>query len=175
MSLTTERNGDIMELTDASHLFEASSRLDSAATILNKLSNGKAATPADRIILEWTGRFLNQVDWTAGSSAHSGSVAHLTVQATAVRPTFYAALIGIERRLREAGLKQEKEVTDFLRMLYRFLIKRGSQGKSKQFLPAEKLQLASAFLRELSKGLLVQLTDNGLPRENELLVGSTSF
>ena len=159
-----------MELTEASHLFEASSKLDSAATILNKLSSGEPATADDRNILEWTGRFLNQVDWTAGSSGHGGGVANLTVQATVVRPTFYAALIGIERRLREAGLQQEKEVTNFLRMLYRFLVRRGAQGKSQQRIPADRLRLAAAFLRELSKGLLVQLTDNSLPRENELLV-----
>src|ERR1039458_9044394 len=159
------------DLNESSHLFEASSRLDSAATILGRLSEGQATTPADREALKWAGGFLSEVDWSSGVSNDARSLGNLAVQATEVRPTFYAALIGIERRLREAGLKQENEVVEFLQKLYRFLIRGGMKGKGKATLPSERLQLASAFLLELSQRLLIQLTDNGLPDPNIAMDG----
>jgi hypothetical protein len=160
------------DLIESSRLFDASCRLDSAATILNKLSEGRPPTPKDREALVWAGSFLNQVDWTAGSSNGAGVVGNLAVQATAVRPTFYAALISLQRRLIDEGLTHEKEVIDFLRRLYQLLKKGGSSNKAKP-LPAEKLRLASVFLHELSQRLLIQLTDNGVPRDNELLLGNS--
>lgn len=160
------------DLIESSRLFEVSSRLDSAATVLSKLSKGQPTTSTDRELLVWAGGFLNQVDWTAGSSNGAGSIGNLSVQATEVRPTFYAALIGIERRMREAGLERENEVVEFLRRLYQFLIRGGSKGKG--VLPSDKLQLASALLSELSQRLLMQLTDNGLPRDNELFVANST-
>jgi hypothetical protein len=159
------------DLSESSRLFEASSRLDSAATVLLKLSEGQPPTGIDRQTLEWAGSFLREVDWSTRDNCPTGIASNLAVQATEVRPTFYAALIGIQLRLREAGLNQEKEVANFLRRLYQFLINGGPQGKTKAGLPADKLKLASAFLRHLAEGLLIQLTDNGLPRQNELLIG----
>ena len=157
------------ELSESSRLFEASSRLDSAAAVLSKLSKGEQTTSAERKALVWAGDFLCRVDWTAGGGNGAASFGNLAAQATEVRPTFYAALIAIERRLREAGLTREEQVVEFLRKLYQFLANGGANGNSK--LPAERLQLASVLLLELSQRLLIQLTDNGLPREDELLVG----
>lgn len=159
------------DLLEVSRLFEASSRIDSAANILRKLTQGESPNLLERETLVWAGNFLIQVDWTSGNSSAVGSVGNLTVQATAVRPTFYAALIGIERRLREAGLNEDKQIAGFLRKLYQFLVKGGITEKNKRALPADKLQLAVVFLRELADGLLIQLTDNGAPKENDLLLG----
>jgi hypothetical protein len=155
------------DLNEAVQLFEASSRLESAATILHKIGAGEQSTAGERQALQWAGRFLAQVDWTAGRYGQAGVSGGLAVQATAVRPTFYNALIGIERHFRDAGLRQEKDVIAFLRGCYSFLIGGGAQKKHR--ISPEKLRLASLFLRELSQGLLVNLNRNGVPRENELL------
>jgi len=50
------------DLSESSRLFEASSRLDSAATVLSKLSKGEQTTSAEREALVWAGGFLSRVD-----------------------------------------------------------------------------------------------------------------
>lgn len=157
------------DLIESSRLFEASSRLQSAASVLAGLAEGGAINNQDVSVLKWAAEFLRQVDWTAGDSDTRGVSGRLALQATTVRPVFYAALIGIQKRLLDAGIGNEAKVVAFLRKLYSFLEEGGNHGKKNGTLEPAHLALAATLLHEIATGILLQLTDNGLPRENEPL------
>lgn len=145
-------------LLESSEIFEASSRLQAAATSLKRISQGKNLTERDEDNLHWCGQFLGEVDW--GAQDHGvGEVGHLAVQATEVRPSFY---ITLQRVFEDAGIQHPEELRNFLSAMYRFLLSRGKAGEN-QFL--EKIDLAATFLEQLATELLIRLTGNGVPLE----------
>jgi hypothetical protein len=154
------------DLAESSRIFEASSLLQTAATALQKIEHLQAIRPSEKEALKWVGNFLPQVDWLAGPEIRASVSGDFSVQATYVRPSFYAALNKLEHHLKKAGIKQGQHVVSFLSDLYKFLQSGGSENDLKL---KSKLGLASTLLQELSMGLLVELTNNGLPREEVLL------
>jgi hypothetical protein len=149
------------DLSESARFFEASSRLQSAATALKRLREGAQVTIDDKESLAWAGRFLQEVDSTTNPDGTGNVTGHLSVQATDVRPAFYAALIHVEPEFRIAGISADDDLRKYLSDTYRFLS--GAEVK-----PKSGLHLAEILLHELSKALLVRLTGNGVPMRAEL-------
>lgn len=148
----------------SSDIFEASSKLQAAASILERLSRGESLRAEDRDNLRWCGSFLEEVDWKAPTEASREGATHLSVRATEVRPSFYATLRNTQQLFRDAGLQEEQQVREFLSSTYQFL-RSTAEGKEQQSF--EHIDLATAFLKRLSAELLLRLTRNGVPAERD--------
>jgi hypothetical protein len=146
----------------SSDIFEASSKLQAAASILERLSRGDHLRAEDRDYLRWCGNFLEEVDWKAPAEASPEGATHLSVRATEIRPSFYATLRNTQQLFRDAGI-QEEQVREFLSSTYQFL-RSTAEGKEQSF---EHIDLATAFLKRLSAELLLRLTRNGVPAERD--------
>jgi hypothetical protein len=153
------------DLHETSRLFEASSRLQSAATVLRKCHSGDQLNSDDRESLVWAGRFLSEVDSSTNPAGACGASGGLSVQATEVRPSFYTTLLNVEPAFRGAGITADSELRSFLSATYAFLL---SEGRSATDSPVDHLELAAFLLQELAKALLIHLTGNGVPFESEL-------
>ncbi len=156
------------DLAESSQLFEASSRLQSAATALRKIETHRPLAQSDRSSLRWSGKFLEEVDLNVDPRSHHSASGELSVQATEVRPSFYAALLNIQPAFRAAGIKADQQMQTFLASTYHVLTSGGRLGR-KQTKESSRLDLAATFLEELSRALLVRLTDNGVPSNKELV------
>jgi len=149
------------ELLQAARLFEVSSKLGDASAAMDRLARGQGLSNTDKETFRWAGQLLEQVDWLCGVKPAASPQGSLAVEATATRPTFYASLIQIAPDFRNAGLNQESQVYEFLRQVYELLVS-GGEGSGK--MSAEHVQLGARFLYVLSNGLLVRLSNNGLPK-----------
>jgi hypothetical protein len=109
------------DLLESSHIFVASSNLQSAATALRKIEEGQALDSSDRTNLKWSGRFLEEVDWDTDCASAEQISGDLSVQATEVRPSFYAALLSIQPAFRRAGIKADNDRQRFFMSTYRLL------------------------------------------------------
>jgi hypothetical protein len=148
-------------LLESSEIFEASSRLQAAASALRKISQGEKLTEYDQYNLQWCGQFLEEVDW--GAQDHPvGDIGHLAVQATEVRPAFYVTLLNTQKVFEEGGIQDPKELRNFLSAMYLFLVSGGKTNEN-QFL--EKIDLGATFHERLATELLMRLTGNGVPME----------
>ena len=147
------------DLFEAAQLFEASAKLQGASTWLRCHAANQPTDPNTDGDLKWSGQFLSRLDPVHLSSG-SSPAAHLAVQATAARPTYYASLLKLRHKLNEAGLSSSEELARFLRGLFEAL---ESGGRSIGRLSKPEIELGGEFLRELSQGLLAQLDHNGLP------------
>lgn len=152
------------DLTESSRLFEASSRLQSAATAVAKLQASQALNDVDRENLGWAGQFLSEVDSTTNPEGVGGITGDLAVQATDVRPSFYAALVNVEPALKGEGIEADSELQDFLSATYQYL---ESAGATANLQSGGRIHLAQVLLEELAKALLIRLTGNGVPLEGE--------
>lgn len=155
-------------LAESSQIFEASSRLASAASAIKQLHTTKTVSESEKASLNWACGFLAQVDWTTTVPDHTPPASGFCVQATAVRPAFYSALISITRKLSRAGLNKESDLKEFLNQVFNLLGKECE--KAARETPPERISLAATFLSDLSNYLLMQLTHNGIPMNTELLV-----
>lgn len=155
------------DLAESSQLFEASSRLQSAATALRKINAHRPLAASDRTSLRWSGRFLEEVDFNVDPRSHQSASGDLSVQATEVRPSFYAALLNVQPAFRAAGIKAEPQMKTFLLSTYHVLTSGGDVGR-KKIEPPTRLDLAASFLEELSRALLIRLTDNGASSNTDL-------
>lgn len=153
-------------------LFKTSSTLQRAAASLEKIFSGQAEIAnGEKATLKWAGQFLHTVDWGAKqqtSSQIGGSLA-LQLQATSVRPTFYSCLFRIAPQLQEAGLKSEDDLTTFLNSLYLNLLSAGESGRKHKKLTPEESKLGALLLYEIAESILVQISNNGLPRSTTTL------
>lgn len=153
------------DLNLVSRLFLASSKLNQASSWLEKLAKGQQPDSEGAQTLNWVGRFLSEVGTSRGASGGGG----LSIQATSVRPTFYSSVLRIAPRFQEAGLNSDKEVIAFLERLNGLLLVSGSRDAAKkQQLDEAQYRLAVELLREVSRSILVQLSNNGLPRRDTL-------
>ena len=134
--------------------------MQTAASLLAELASGDVPDTGGQEALRWTGRLLAQIDWDSEVPVEGQAGAGFAVQATTTRPAFYASLIKVAPRLREAGIKSEPEVAKFLGRLYSLL---ESGGADAAVFPPGHLRVGAMFLRELSSGIIVELSDNGLP------------
>lgn len=150
------------DLLEESQIFEASSRLQSAASALHKVMDGIELHPTERRNMKWSGRFLKEVDQRQSSRGTTSVSGELSVQATDVRPSFYATLFQLQPMLREAGIKAEEEVEAFLWSTYQ-LLTAGGEYRGERRCDAKTIGLAATFLEELASTLLIRLTGNGAP------------
>jgi len=155
------------DMTRAASLLEVSSKLQTASNCLKHL-NEKGPNSYEKSVLEWTGKLLIQIDWDTKFSKKEFN-ASMVFQAASTRPNFYGALMRISPKLNEIGVKSAKDLSDFLKGLFRTL----ESGGSKPQLTGQRLYVASDFLGELSKNLLSELSNNGLPKQKlSLMVGA---
>lgn len=150
-------------------LFRTSSTLERSAASLEKLASGQEIGHVEKEALEWSGNFLFAVDWSTKQHSPKPITGGLALQATSVRPTFYSCLFRIVPRLREAGMRDEKEIVLFLGNLYRNLISHGAPGKIHKRLTADQSMLGALLLHEMAESILVQINNNGLPRPTATL------
>jgi hypothetical protein len=151
------------DLLQTARLFEVGTRLQTAASNLMSVAQGGAP---DSSALRWAGDFLLRVDWTSGAAAKAGIDGGLAVSATNARPKFYASLVRIGPKFREVGIDSEEQIYSFLKAVYRFLQSGGSGTKDS---PPERLKLAGEFLHMLSQSIMVDLSNNGLPKRKPVL------
>jgi hypothetical protein len=155
----------------SSDIFEASSKLQAAATSLAKLSQGDALRDEDHENLRWCGVFLEEVDWKARTDAGTEGAGHLSVRATEVRPSFYATLRNTKQLFTEAGIADPEQIREFLSSTYHFLQSSGEMNKDQSF---DHMDLAAAFLHRLSTELLLRLTGNGVPLEKDRPISTSA-
>jgi hypothetical protein len=148
-------------LLETSEIFEASSRLQAAATTLQKISRGENLKDYDRDNLQWCGEFLEEVDWGTRENLR-GDAAHFAVQATEVRPSFYETLLNSGRVFEEAGIQDPDDLRKFLSSMYSFLASRGTVENE-----SLNITLAAVFLERLATELLLRLTGNGVPVDED--------
>jgi len=149
------------DLLQAARLFEVSSKLADASAAMDRLARGQGPSNTDKETFRWAGQLLEQVDWVCGVKPAASPQGALAVEATATRPTFYASLVQIAPDFSKAGLNQESQVYEFLREVYKLFVS-GGEGSGR--MSAERVQLGARFLHVLSNGLLVRLSNNGLPK-----------
>jgi len=152
-------------------LFKTSSRFARAATTLEKMAAGKKEIESpDQEALQWSGNFLFVLDWNAKTQSSNPVTGNFALQATAVRPTFYSCLFRMAQQIRDAGMSDEKQLKTFLINFYNTLLstaKKSSKKKGK--LNSNQLKLGALILHEVSKSILVQINNNGLPQPSATL------
>ena len=104
------------DLLQSAELFDLSSRLGTASSALRSLAQRGSISEHAQKELEWTGRFLSQVDWEQEHKSTGGS-GSLAVQVTTVRPTFYASVARLAPRFAEMKMKSLDLVSRFLQDL----------------------------------------------------------
>lgn len=151
------------DLLQTARLFEVGTRLQTASSNLRGVAEG---APPDPDALKWAGSFLSQVDWTSGLGSQSGIDGGLTAAATNTRPKFFAALLRIQDKFQEIGITSDDNVDGFLKATYKCL---QSGGTERDDLKAEHLRLAGELLQVLSRSIMVELSNNGLPKREPIL------
>ena len=150
------------DLMQSAQLLQTSSRFQSAAESLSALGDGSTVGESAADNLRWAGTFLRHVDWQSEVLPASSPQGSLALQATAARPTFYAAVVKLAPEFTREDIHSEDEVYRFLRSVYDVLTSGGSNASA---VPGPHLKLGAKFLHMLSKSLLVQLSNNGLPKQ----------
>lgn len=160
------------DLLQSAKLFEISTKLQTASSCLGKFAEGLELDVSEQNILKWAGNFLAQVDWTSGIQVESGEEGSLTVSATNARPKFYASLMKIGPKFSQAGIDSEDKVYEFLSTVYRLLMSGEIQQAN---MSANRLGLMQELLHTLSQNIIVDLSNNMLPRRRTLLTIGESF
>jgi hypothetical protein len=156
----------MVDLLQSAKLFEVSVRLQTASSHLARVAEGINLPSQDRATLRWAGNFLAEVDWNSGIKPGVGADGGLAVSATNTRPKFYASLMRIGPRFQDVGIDSEDKIYAFLKNLYIVLI---SGGTKKKGLRKDVLNLGTELLHILSRSIMVDLCNNGLPRQQPLL------
>lgn len=154
------------DLLQSAKLFEVSTRLQTASSCIGKFAQGGKLDQKEQDIFKWAGSFLVQVDWTSEIPAESGTEGGLTVSATNTRPKFYASVVKIGPKFQKLGIDSEEKVYKFLNSVYKLLM---SGGIPSTVIPKERLELVSELLHILSQNIMVELSNNMLPRRRTLL------
>ncbi|MFH1370612.1 MAG: hypothetical protein ABII09_04930 [Planctomycetota bacterium] len=160
------------DLLQSAKLFEIGAKLQTASSCVGKFARVRELDEKEQDIFKWAGSFLARVDWISEIQAESGEGGGLTVSATNARPKFYASLIEIGPKFSEVGIDSEEKVYEFLKTVYRFLMSGGTQGTD---IPPSQLELVSDLLHILSQNIMVDLSNNMLPRRRTLLSIGESF
>lgn len=160
------------DLLQSAKLFEVGAKLQTASSCVGKFAQGLVLEEKDQNILKWAGGFLSRVDWTSEIDSEAGEVSGLTVSATNTRPKFYASLLKISPKFSKVGIDSEQEVYKFLKAVYSFLISGGTNVTS---LTHDQLELVCELLHTLSQNIIVDLSNNMLPKRRSLLSIGESF
>ncbi|MBX3180288.1 MAG: hypothetical protein KF886_23300 [Candidatus Hydrogenedentes bacterium] len=141
---------------ESSDLFEASIRLEDAAASLAQIAETCKLDATDTGSLKWAGDLLRSVDWDFQKDSPRHINPDLAVQATSIRPFFYNVLIESRDQFIAAGISSEEDALDFFRNFYGLL----NGEKAPSDISKSHLSLASKFLHEISRGLLLEVTGN---------------
>jgi len=160
------------DLLQSAKLFEVGAKLQTASSCIGKFAHGDALDENERDIFKWAGTFLARVDWTSEIQAEIGEGGGLTVSATNTRPKFYASLIKIGPKFSDVGIDSEEKVYEFLKAVYRLLMSGGVQETD---ISPDQLELVRELLHILSQNIMVELSNNMLPRRRALLTIGESF
>jgi len=160
------------DLLQSAKLFEVSTRLQSASSSLGKFAQGLELNDKERDIFKWAGTFLTKVDWTSEIPTETGMHSGLTVSATNARPKFYASLLKIGPKLQKLGIDSEKEVRAFLGTVYKLLMSGGTETAN---ISRDQLELVGELLHILSLNIMVDLSNNMLPKRRTLLTVGERF
>jgi len=160
------------DLLQSAKLFEVSTRLQTASSCVNRFAKGTKLSPQEEDAFKWAGNFLAHVDWTSEIQTESGVEGGLTVSASNARPKFYASLIKIGPKLRELGIDSDKEVRAFLGAVYRLLMSGGTETAN---ISSDRLELVGELLHILSLNIMVELSNNMLPKRRTLLTVGERF
>jgi len=151
-------------------LLLTSSTLERAAGSVKKMADDREKiNSAEKEALKWAGEFLLAMDWNAHQDTTNKVAGGLAIQATSVRPTFYSCLFRMAPQIRDAGMKDERELISFLGSLYRNLQSPDSLGRGYKKLTSEQAKLGALLLHEMAESILVQINNNGLPRQTATL------
>lgn len=148
----------------SSDIFEASTKLQAAATALEKMSRGEPLRHEERTILKWCGIFLEEVDWTVSAGAATEGASNRSVRATEIRPFFFATLRNTQQLFHDAGLQEADQVREFLSATYHSLKLADEMHDPSR---VAHIDVAAAFLQRLSQELLSRLSGNGVPTERD--------
>lgn len=135
-------------------LFAVSSKLQYAATIMERLSDGKELEPDERENLRYCGCLIEQLDWNSegfrnrGEHKEDAEFYELCCIATDARPYFYSGLIRIEN---PALLERE-----FLDRFYHTL----KSGGEEILLNAGEIVNARSLIEKISNSLLEKSVEN---------------
>lgn len=151
------------DLLQTARLFEVGTRLQTASSNLMSVAQGNEP---DAKALKWAGSFLSQVDWTSGIGSQAGMDGGLTAAATNTRPKFFAALLRIQGDFQKVGISSDENIYSFLKAIYRCM---ESGGVERNSLKSEHLRLAGELLHVLSRSIMVELSNNGLPKREPIL------
>ena len=160
------------DLLQSARLFEVSTKLQTASSCIGKFAQGGKLDQKEKDIFKWAGSFLVKVDWTSEIQAESGADGGLTVSATNTRPKFYSSLIKIGPKLQEIGIDSKEKISKFLNEIYRLLISGGTEAAN---ISSEQLELVRELLHILSLNIMVDLSNNMLPRQRTLSTIGESF
>lgn len=152
------------DLSRVVSLLTMSSNLEHAAMSLKKIVHKQDLDETETVALKWAGEFLRLVDWGSAVPEAQDVDGHAAVQATSIRPTFYACLFRIGPEFKEAGFTKESEVTSFLSKLYNNLEQPGAPGRGRPKLKDTEAGLGYQLLHGMAEALLVQVDNNGSPR-----------
>lgn len=138
------------DLIESSRLFEASSRMQTAANSLKVLADKGQIDQQLRANLDWVHHFLHEVDLT--SFGQSDISPDFAVPATEARPFFYAALANIDDALRAAGINDEVELQHLVAQTFDAL----DLGASEK--PASaRLRVVANVLERFANAILTRL------------------
>lgn len=158
----------MQDILETSRIFEASSKLQSTASLLVKIAEKQDLSEGEANLLVWSGRFLSEVDWSFSDKTKEDTSGSFALQATAIRPTFYSSLISTASHFRNAGLKSEQQIANFLHKVYKLLLQGGVVAETESKLTKRELKLAHDFFSGMSRNLLIQLNRNGVSTHNDI-------
>lgn len=160
------------DLLQSAKLFEVGTKLQTASSCVGKFAHGDELDEKERDMFKWAGSFLARVDWTSEIPAETSEGGGLTVSATNARPKFYASLIKIGPKFTEIGIDSDEKIYDFLKAVYRLLMSGGAEDTD---IPSDQLELVRELLHILSQNIMVDLSNNMLPRRRTLVSVGESF
>jgi hypothetical protein len=146
------------DLIESSRLFEASSRMQTAANSLKVLADNGKIDQQLRANLDWVHHFLHEVD--LASFGQSDISPDFAVPATEARPFFYAAMANIDDALRAAGIHDEVELRHLVADTFDAL----EPNANKQ--PASaKLRAVAKLLERFANAILNKLDSPPFPND----------
>lgn len=138
------------DLIESSRLFEASSRMQTAANTLRLMNSQQVVEASLCANLEWVGHFLQQVDLS--TFGQTGISADFAIPATEARPFFYEALADIDNLLHAADIEDDAKLRSFLTDTFTSLTSSGSKS-----IAPDKISLVATLLERFANAILTRL------------------
>src|SRR5262245_50514683 len=91
------------DLLEASRLFETSNFFQSASSGLRRLLR-EGPNKYELEAIKWVAEFLVGVDWSKSPGVEPKLGGSLALDAAAIRPVFYGALLNVEQQLKSEGI-----------------------------------------------------------------------